>query len=343
MRRLLLLVGAIVFVDTMFFAALTPLLPHYAHDLHLSKAGAGALAAAYPAGAFVAGLPAGLLAARAGVRPTVLIGLVGMAVTTVVFGFADAYWLLLAARFVQGAASSCSWTGGLAWLVVEAPASRRGELIGAALGAAIFGALFGPVLGTVASAVGTGPAFAAVAALAVVLVLWTLATPAHRPAERQPLRLLFAALRDRAVVVAAWFVLLPALGFGVLGVLAPLHLAALGFGAAAVGATFLVSAGVEALLSPVVGRLSDRRGRLLPLRAGLAGGVVVTAVLAFADERWLLAACVLVAAASFGTFWAPSMSLLADRAEELGLNQSYGFALVNLAWAPGAAVGGAAR
>src|SRR5919202_5679021 len=100
MRRLLLLVGAIVFVDTMFFAALTPLLPHYADDLGLSKAGAGALAAAYPAGAFVSGLPAGVLVARLGVRPTVLLGLVGMAVKTVVFGFEDVYWLRLAARFV---------------------------------------------------------------------------------------------------------------------------------------------------------------------------------------------------------------------------------------------------
>ncbi len=45
MRRLLLLVGAIVLVDTMFFAALTPLLPHYVHALHLSKAGAGVLSA----------------------------------------------------------------------------------------------------------------------------------------------------------------------------------------------------------------------------------------------------------------------------------------------------------
>ena len=33
MRRLLTLVGAIIFVDTMFFAALTPLLPGYADDL----------------------------------------------------------------------------------------------------------------------------------------------------------------------------------------------------------------------------------------------------------------------------------------------------------------------
>ena len=49
MRRLLLLTSAVVFVDTLFFAALTPLLPHYAHALHLGKAGAGVLAAAYPA------------------------------------------------------------------------------------------------------------------------------------------------------------------------------------------------------------------------------------------------------------------------------------------------------
>jgi len=45
-RRILYLASAIVFVDTLFFAALTPLLPHYAHELGLGKAGAGVLAAA---------------------------------------------------------------------------------------------------------------------------------------------------------------------------------------------------------------------------------------------------------------------------------------------------------
>ena len=38
-RRLLFLVGAVVLVDTMFYAALTPLLPHYADELGLSKTG----------------------------------------------------------------------------------------------------------------------------------------------------------------------------------------------------------------------------------------------------------------------------------------------------------------
>jgi hypothetical protein len=50
-RRVLFLTSAIVLVDTLFFAALTPLLPHYAHTLGLGKAGAGVLTACYPLGA----------------------------------------------------------------------------------------------------------------------------------------------------------------------------------------------------------------------------------------------------------------------------------------------------
>jgi MFS family permease len=67
-RRVLLLTGAIVLVDTLFFAALTPLLPHYADRLHLGKGGAGLLAAAYPLGALFGSIPSGIVAARPGVK-----------------------------------------------------------------------------------------------------------------------------------------------------------------------------------------------------------------------------------------------------------------------------------
>ena len=59
LRSLLVLCGAIVVCDTMFFAALTPLLPDYADDLDLSKTGAGALQAAYPLGVLVGSIPSG--------------------------------------------------------------------------------------------------------------------------------------------------------------------------------------------------------------------------------------------------------------------------------------------
>jgi predicted MFS family arabinose efflux permease len=340
-RRLLLLVGAIVFVDTMFFAALTPLLPQYADELGLSKAGAGLLAASYALGALVGGIPGGVSAARFGVRPTVLVGLTGMAITTVTFGFADSIWLLDTARFLQGVASSFSWTASLAWLVAAAPADRRGATIGAVMGAAIVGALFGPVLGGIASVTGTGPAFASVAVLASALGVAAWRTPASTPEHPQPLGRLFGALRDRGIVASIWFVLVPALLFGALNVLGPLRLDVLGLSALAIGATWLVAASFEAALSPLIGRFSDRRGRIAPLRVGLIGSAVATAALPWIDRGWALAAAIVLAACAFGSFWTPSMSMLADRADAIGLDYAYGFALINLAWAPGAAAGSA--
>jgi hypothetical protein len=57
-----LLVGAIVLVDTMFYAAITPLLPDLADELDLGKNGAGVLAGAYAAGTLIGALPGGWLA-----------------------------------------------------------------------------------------------------------------------------------------------------------------------------------------------------------------------------------------------------------------------------------------
>jgi len=338
-RRLLALVGAMVFVDTVFFTALTPLLPEYADDLDLSKAGVGVLAAAYPAGALVGGIPGGMAAARFGVKPTVIAGLLLMVATTTVFGFADGIVLLDAARFAQGFASALTWTASLAWLVSRAPAGRRGLLIGAAMSAAIVGALCGPVLGAIASLTGTEIAFAAVGALGLALAVWAAATPAATPEEPQPLSMLWQALRDRTMLATVWFVTLPALLFSTMGVLVSLRLDDLGLTAVAIGAVFLVSAGIEAVLNPLAGRLSDVRGRLLPIRVGLAASAVAAALLPWPNSSWVLAVLVILAGMAFGVFWTPAMSHLTDLAERRGLDYAYGFALVNLAWAPGQAIG----
>ncbi len=339
MRRLLLLVGGIVFVDTMFFAALTPLLPDYAEEFDLSKAGAGLLSAAYPIGALAGGIPGGIASARIGARPTAILGLVAIAVSTFVFATGDSIVVLDVSRFVQGFGSAFAWTAGLTWLVTETPSARRGQTIGSAMAAAIVGALFGPVLGGVASVVGQAVAFGAAGLAALGLGVWAAATPAPPTEKPQPLRDLFGALRSRSIAVGIWFVVLPGIFFGSLSVLAPLRLEDLGFGAVAIGTLWLCTAGLEAIVNPWVGRISDRIGRFTPMRRSVLAGAIVTALLPWPGEAYLLAALVVAGGIAFGSFWTPAMALLSDEAEQRGLEYAYVFALINLAWAPGQALG----
>ena len=341
MRRLLLLASAVVFVDTAFYAAITPLLPHYVDELGISKSAAGVLAAAYPAGTFLGALPGGWLAARAGVRPTTLLGLVIMAVSSVAFAFGTSVVVLDAARFVQGIGGAMTWAGALGWLIGEAPRERRGELIGSAMGAAIIGALFGPVLGALADAAGPELVFSSVAVVAAGLIAWTLSTPARRPAPPPRAATLLEAMRDRALLLGVWLMCLPGLLFGTLNVLAPLRMDELGAGAAVIAGCFLVAAGLEAIVAPVVGRISDRRGRRAPLLAGLAAAVVVMALLPWPSEAWQLATLIVLAAPAIGILWSPAIATLSDGAERHGIEQAIAMALVNVSWALGQTAGAA--
>jgi len=342
MRRLLALASAIVLVETIFFAAISPLLPRFAEELDLSKGEAGLLVAMYALGGVLGAIPSGIVATRLGVKATVTLGLALVAVTSVLFGLVSSYWLLDLTRLAQGIAGALCWTGALAWLVDATPRERRGETIGIAMSAAIVGALLGPVLGGAAVHFGRPGAFGGVAALAMALVVLALRAPAPPPGERQPLRLMLVALRERTVFGGMWLLMLPALLFGTLSVLAPLQLDALGWRAIGIAATFAVSALVEACLSPLMGRWSDRRGRLAPLQFGLAGSAAVCLAIPWIDLRLALSAAVVAAGVTFGAFWAPAMALLSDGWESAGVGHALGFALMNFAWAPGNVIGSAA-
>jgi MFS family permease len=342
MRRLFLLVSAVVLVDTMFFAAVAPLLPFYSDELDLSKTGAGVLAAAYPAGMFAGALPSGWLAARWGVKPTLLAGLGLLGVTSIAFGFANHIVVLDAARFVQGIGGAFMWAAGMTWLISAAPADRRGELIGSALGAAIVGVLLGPVLGGAATVVGPEVVFSGVSMVAAGLAAWAWRTPGVDPEPSSGLAALLGALRRRDVLIGFWLFTLPALLSGVIEVLAPLRLDELGATGAAIGAIFLVTAAVEGVLSPVAGRVSDRRGRLVPIRFGLLGAIVMSALLPLPNEALLLGMAVLLTFAALGAFWAPALALLSDASEDAGLDLAFAFSISNLAWAIGHVVGSSA-
>jgi MFS family permease len=340
LRRLLLLTSVVVFADTALFAAITPILPELVDEFGLSKAAAGLLFGAYTAGVVVFAVPAGLIAARTGVRPVVIAGLLMIGVSSLGVAFAQSIVLLDLARFLQGIGSATSWAGAFGWLASAAPRHRRGELLGAALGAAIVGSLMGPVVGTVAHELGRGLVFTVTAGLAFSLIAVTLRIPSAEP-EGGTLRDLRRAARDPRVRAAMWLVMLPGLVFGTMAVLVPLRLDELGAGPFVIGAAWVMAGSLEALVAPVIGRVSDRLGRLLPALFGVVASGVTAALLPWPQTIWLTVLLVVVTAPALGVLWAPANAMMGDAAEDHRVAQALAFGLINLAWALGETIGSA--
>jgi MFS family permease len=337
-RRLLLLVSSIIFVDAMLFTALTPLVPRYADEFDLSKAGAGLLVGAFGAGAIFGGVPGGFAAARLGPKRAVVGGLLLLSVASFAFAMADGAIALGLARFLQGLSSTTTWAGALAWISVSTPRERRGEAIGTAFGAAVFGALLGAVFGGVADAVGVGLAFGVVGFVTLAFAgLASLGRAAGT--EAASLAGVARAFRDQRFLGGLWLNMLPALLFGLLVVLAPLSLADHDWSTFAIASVFFVAGVGEVVINPFLGRFTDRAGRLLPIRGALAASAVVALALAAGSQAMVVAVLVCAAAVSFGGLYTPGMSLTSRRAESAGLAQGLAFGLMNTAWALGELIG----
>ncbi len=224
--------------------------------------------------------------------------------------------------------------GALAWLTVATPRERRGELLGTAFGAAVLGAILGPMFGAVADAVSIGVAFSTVGAVTAALAVWAATRPAAASEDQAP-NAVRRALADRSFLGGLWLNTLPAWLFGMLVVLVPLRLDDGGFGPFAIGAVFLVAGLVEVFVNPLLGRFSDRRGRLLPVRIALATSIVIAVAFAATHDPYAVAFLTILAAISFGAFYTPGMALVSDRSELAGLSQAIGFGIMNTAWALG--------
>ena len=162
-----------------------------------------------------------------------------------------------------------------------------------------------------------------------------------RPSAPTSLKVLVWSLADRRVAAGLWLTTLPSILFGTVAVLGPLRLDELGAGTAAIAGAFLAGAALEATLAPFVGRVSDRRGRLIPSVAGVAAGGLAMLLVPWPASATALVIAIIVACPAIGILYTPAMATLSDGAEAFGIAQGFAFALSNLAWGSGQALGDA--
>jgi predicted MFS family arabinose efflux permease len=339
-RRLLALTSALMFLELVFFALLTPLLPTLKHELDLSTSQAGVLVATYAVGGVIGAVPSITFAARVGVRTTALAGLIVFALGSLAFAFAHGFDALLAARFVQGLGGAACWTGAMVWLLEAIPQNRRGAILGYAFGISETGAIAGPGVGGLATAVGRPATFVGVALVCLALAYATLRSSAPAPVGSGEFRLR-SLLSSARVRTGMWISFLPTIQIAAIGVLAPLQQHHLGESAGAIAATFALAALIGVLVRPLVGRWSDRHGSLRTVRLGLLACCPVMLAVPWPSGQLACSLLIVLALLLTGLIWAPLMVMLTDACAAAGVSQMMAVAVFNLTWPPGNIIGSA--
>ena len=234
------------------------------------------LVAAYAAGALVGGLPGGAAAARLGARRAVLVGLTLMGLASLGFAFAHGFWPLAAARFLQGVRQRLhlgrrlrlAARGRAARAPRRADRDRDGRR-------RVRRAASGRSSARPPRCSGATPSSRRSPGSRSCFAVWTLRIEPIPP-EAPSLAAMRRALRNPVFVGGLVLMALPSLLFGVLSTLAPLHLPPPAGERPRSAPSGSSAPAWRPCVSPVVGRLLDRRGVLLPVQMALTAAVPIS-------------------------------------------------------------------
>ncbi|TVP73017.1 MAG: MFS transporter [Gemmatimonadales bacterium] len=337
-----------VFVDLVGFGIVLPLLPFYADRFGASGLQIGILVLSYSAAQLVFAPIWGRLSDRFGRRPILLVGLVGSAISYVIFAFAGSITALLISRIMAG-------TGGANIPVAQAyiaditpPEKRAGNmgLIGAAFG---LGFIFGPAIGGLLAPI--DPAAPGLAAAALCLVNAGLAffllpeslSPEERarksegallPSREGPSRLEEAAivLKNPAFLQVLVLSFLFTAAFSAMHPVFPLFAdERFGLGERGVGWLFAFLGTISALMQGIIVRiLAPRVGEIGLVRLSALPFVAGLVLIAVAPTLPILLVALALLAVGFGGTLPSLVSLLSRAAPDelqggsLGVGQSVG-------------------
>lgn len=315
------------------FGALLPIMPLYftVHGTDLPTL--GLVIAAWPATRLVAEPLFGWIADRTARRPLMLAGLVVAGVATVLpLVFLGPIAFLLA-RGLAGLGTAMYDPAARGYLADTTGRGRQGEVFGLYSAAQFGGFLFGPVVGGVAAAATGDPTIvfwvAGIACLVAAVVLAVrlpvgLGATAARGGDRdvstdtdalepdRPRR-----LRNRLLAAAVVLNVGSYFAGGSYEVVWSLYLTSLGAGLDVIGITFAAFSVPVLLLSPVAGRLIDRRGGFAILVVGAATIGLSGPLYPLIPEVWWVVVLSLVEGSAFAMV-SPALYSLVGRATPPG-------------------------
>jgi DHA1 family multidrug resistance protein-like MFS transporter len=176
-RKNLLILSFTLLVVMLGYAMVLPIMPFYIENLGAGGKELGWLMATYALMQLIFAPIWGVLSDRYGRKSILSVGILGYAVSMLMFGLSTTFWMLFVARSLSGILSSATMPTAMAYIGDNAPREERGQGMGQ-LGAAMgIGVIFGPLLAGLLSTSWlalpffVGSALALAAFLLVILLL----------------------------------------------------------------------------------------------------------------------------------------------------------------------------
>lgn len=313
--------GLAIFSSTM---AKNPVLPLFIRTLEVPIATVGFIAAASTIVGIVVSLPAGALSDIIGRRRVILIAAIVFATAPFLYLLVSSPWQLVMVRVYHGLATAILGPVAMA-AVADTFDKRRGERMGWYSSATMVGRFLAPFVGGalifgddfrwVYLATGFIGTLSLVAALRLSLstAISGSAGETLRRKRGEIRRGLTAILTNHGILATSVIEAVQYFAFGCLEVFLPIYLyEQVGLAPLGIGLLFTVQIVAATLTKPMMGRLSDRYGRVLMITAGLALGGITMAFITYSENYLMLAVLIGLFGLGLATVTASSAALVAD-------------------------------
>jgi DHA1 family multidrug resistance protein-like MFS transporter len=325
--------GLAIFSSTM---SKNPALPLFIRSLGVSVSTVGFIAAASTVVGIVVSLPAGILSDIIGRRRVILIAAVVFATAPFLYLLVSSAWELVLVRIYHGLATAILGPVALA-SVADTFEKGRGERMAWYSSATMVGRFLAPFVGGILIFgedfhwVYLGAGFAGVLALvaAIRLPLATRTSGAGwtslRNAQGKYGQEIAFVFRHAGILATSGIEAVQYFAFGCLETFLPIYLnEKLGFPPWEIGLLFAAQIVAATLTKPIMGRLSDRYGRVPMIVGGLALGGITTGTILLSSDYAVILTLIATFGLGLATVTASTAALVADLSRSEGRGGAMG-------------------
>jgi len=313
--------GLAIFSSTM---AKNPVLPLFIRALDVPMSTVGFIAAASTVVGIVVSLPAGVLSDIIGRRRVILIAAVVFATAPFLYLLVGQPWHLVLVRIYHGFATAILGPVAMA-AVADTFDEKRGERMGWYSSATMVGRFLAPFIG---GALIFGDDFRWVYITTGIIGTMALLAAVRLPLSKATSDSVGEALKrgrseiwndikiiltNRGIMATSTIEAVQYFAFGCLEVFLPIFLdEQAGFSTIEIGSLFTIQVVVATLTKPIMGRFSDRYGRVPVIIAGLLMGGLTMVFMTYSDNYLLLAVLIGFFGLGLAIVTASTSALVAD-------------------------------